>query len=547
MEFQPDRQDGITVAYNVHNHRSYNNTLTMTSATIWTSRRARAALIAGTVLIVLSGAQAGVVNARSVSFADVNTAVSSAANADTVVIPAGTASWTATLTISKPITLQGAGGGSTIIQDNLPSNGADKLPATLIHCTATTGLTRITGITLTRGTPNVIFSNGLVDMACFNFRIDHCTFYHLRGRAIYVHTDQGVIDHNTFNWIDGGGITFHGSNWGGIYGDVSWSQPLNLGTANHSVYVEDNTFANDDNSHVHAVTDGYAGSRFVFRHNVVINDFLDCHGTESTQRYRGTRSWEIYQNTFSINPPGHPYLYNIDSVTDARSGTGVIWGNTATGPYGQFSKLANYRDTDNFTPWGGSDGSSGFDLNANGGAPYLTGTHAGANGATTLLVLGARWTINQWKGYCLRNVTKGRFSSINSNNSNTITEWRGSAQGNPITMIFDTGDRFAIYKVNHALDHPGSSTSDLLTGDTPSPVWLNQIREPVYFWSNTLNGSAGGIGSPYATIVSGLDFVNNGTTPMPGYTPYVYPHPLITGGAVASPPAPANLRVLSGP
>lgn len=37
-----------------------------------------------------------------------------------------------------------------------------------------------------------------------------------------------------------------------------------------------------------------------------------------------------------------------------------------------------------------------------------------------------------------------------------------------------------------------------------------------------------------------------GSTPKPGYTPYRYPHPLISGGQTESPPpAPQNLRVTS--
>jgi len=52
-----------------------------------------------------------------------------------------------------------------------------------------------------------------------------------------------------------------------------------------------------------------------------------------------------------------------------------------------------------------------------------------------------------------------------------------------------------------------------------------------------------------------VDFVNNGSTPKPGYTPLVYPHPTITGGGntggsggsggSGTPPAPSNLRILS--
>ena len=52
-------------------------------------------------------AQATTINARSPSLTDVRTAIASAADGDTVIVPAGTAVWRDTLTITKGITLQG--------------------------------------------------------------------------------------------------------------------------------------------------------------------------------------------------------------------------------------------------------------------------------------------------------------------------------------------------------------------------------------------------------------------------------------------------------
>src|SRR2546428_13841600 len=59
------------------------------------------------------------INAASCSRNDVGTAVNSATNRDSVRIPAGTCGWTTTLTITKGITLLGAGEGSTVLQDNV--------------------------------------------------------------------------------------------------------------------------------------------------------------------------------------------------------------------------------------------------------------------------------------------------------------------------------------------------------------------------------------------------------------------------------------------
>lgn len=61
---------------------------------------------------------------------------------------------------------------------------------------------------------------------------------------------------------------------------------------------------------------------------------------------------------------------------------------------------------------------------------------------------------------------------------------------------------------------------------------------PLYTWSNTKNGSTVGMQCTDGCnhLKSGRDYINNGTTAKPGYTPYQYPHPLQTGtGPVAAP------------
>jgi hypothetical protein len=54
------------------------------------------------------------------------------------------------------------------------------------------------------------------------------------------------------------------------------------------------------------------------------------------------------------------------------------------------------------------------------------------------------------------------------------------------------------------------------------------IGYPAYIWNNSKNGAGVGMictaGCEY--LREGRDFVNSGSTPKPGYTPYTYPHPL---------------------
>jgi hypothetical protein len=64
-------------------------------------------------------AQANTINAVSCNTSDVQTAISSATEGDTVIIPAGTCTWTSGITISgKGIIVKGAGSGRIIAYDN---------------------------------------------------------------------------------------------------------------------------------------------------------------------------------------------------------------------------------------------------------------------------------------------------------------------------------------------------------------------------------------------------------------------------------------------
>jgi hypothetical protein len=56
-------------------------------------------------------------------------------------------------------------------------------------------------------------------------------------------------------------------------------------------------------------------------------------------------------------------------------------------------------------------------------------------------------------------------------------------------------------------------------------------------WNNTVNGVLSLPASSASVVQLGRDFL---TTPRPGYTPYVYPHPLVTG--MSHVPAPTVMR-----
>lgn len=482
---------------------------------------------------VCGNAQAALVNARSASLKDVAASVASATDGDTVVVPAGTATWTTRLTISKAITLQGAGIGETIILEDLTAD-----EPMLSFNTALGKLYRLTGFEFRRGSRTEKFGKGCVLFygTTRTFRLDHCKFDGLNNRSTYFRNAVcGVLDHNVFISRRSTQITIFHEAWDGkSWGDGSWAKPIDWGGSG-AIYIEDNDFSTEA-PNPEALIDEYAGARFVFRHNKITNGVIASHGTGSTGRYRGVRQWEIYNNTFIAKP------HTAKNAIHMRGGTGVVFSNTLTG-FAKFVTLHTYRYHTAFRNWGGSDGTSGWDLNdTNVYASGIAGPGSGIgpNGTGGILVVpGAGWQANQWIGYAVRNLDglsniqqkgSGRrhgpgafFSTIVSNTGDTIIARNGSQQPN---KIFAVGDRFEIRRATQSLDMIGASTGELLSGNAPSPRWLNQTIEPVYVWNNTKDGAPNAsIAIAHPPIIEGVHFFNNQSKP--GYKPFVYPHPLV--------------------
>src|SRR3989454_10521327 len=404
---------------------------------------------------------AATINAASCSQADVNSAITSAVDGDTVIIPAGTCTWTTQLTAlssAKAITVQGAGIDRTIIVDNVSKAGGG-LETVLFPVSVARGKTfRLTGMTfqgLAQDTQ--VFNKGTVVLSGTeqDFRLDHLKFTQPGTSAIrlYGHL-YGVVDHCNFDLSNfKQGINVQHNGWNGYAnGDGSFADITYLGT-NRAIYIEDNTFLGAGAAGA-GPFDFLSGGRFVFRYNTVTNDTLAVHGPESGGRVRGGRTHESFHNTSSTKPLLFPSMY-------MRGGVGVIYRNTITG-YKYGIDFADVRAQSLYNPWGQGDGSSVYD---------------------------------------------------------------GKQQANGYPCI----------------DQVGWGTSDLLSGDPPTPVaWPHQIQDPVYVWSNTFSVTNATVNSEAAQVQPGRDYILD--TPKPGYTAYTYPHPLVSGTA-ALPKPPANLQV----
>jgi hypothetical protein len=514
-------------------------------------------------------ARAATINANSPSFTDVSAAIASASDGDTVIIPAGTATWTSTLTITKGITLigqtttnsdDGTATDNTIITENLTRDSGGN--AVLFWFNTNLGKTyRLSGLTFREGSTTPA-SNAMIRFMGTSqaVRLDHCHFDDLTHEDFLIGIGNwplyGVIDHNVFDFTSA--INSHASIQfaSSAYGDDSWTQPAYFGSEKF-MFAEDNYFNNTSGNFYGGVVDVFIGGRAVLRHNHCHDVVLvGNHGTESG-RYRGGRAMEVYNNDFHW-----PYSRDVGGV---RSGSIVLHDNTHDGATLNNVDYAMqlYRLLEQGPGgWDGATGDNPWDVNAtesdgthvDGHAPYLfeSGTATGGftSGGTAILTDTTKtWTTNQWANYEVKKLSGGKPGEISSNGSNSLTTTIDTGYGGGATWT--AGDQYQIHKVLIVLDQLGRGAGDLITGDTPinqttgNAAWPHQALEPCYCWNDvytptnttiTLQPTSNSTG----VLTQGRDYING--TPMPGYTPYTYPHPLVSGGG-HGPESPGDLHV----
>ncbi len=480
------------------------------------------------IILFLAGltAPAATNFAASVTFEAVTAAINSSAPGDTVIMPPGTAAWSSPLTLSG-VSLVGSGTNQTFIIDNLDRNVNTQPPLIFLH--SSTNFFEIGNFQILPGNTTKNWHGIIATDMAGPCRIHHIFFNQVNDKNIMLYgANQTLIDHCWFYLKGNEGVLVRDTG----YGDASWASPMNYGRQNVPC-IEDCIFTNVLVGVSSVSLDAEAGARILFRYNAVLNNLWANHGTESGARLRGCRSFEIYSNLFAMDPTwSFPYAMSI------RSGSGVIFGNTITGVK-YVTGIVNYRNGERFDPWGGADGYSPWDNVV--ATNVISGVHSGANGANYLEVAGANWTVNQWVGYTVVNKdfsgASWNFSTIVSNSATQILFNPAKDYG---AMTFSTGQRFEVNQIYPMLDQPGIGSGDLIVGDQqpwgPNPTvaglgvakWPHQVSDPIYAWSNSLNGTPGKIGSDFPNIKEGRDFFND--LPKPGYEPLPYPHPLQGSG-----------------
>jgi len=463
--------------------------------------------------------EAATINAASTSTADVATAIASASDGDTVVIPAGTSDWTSPLVVLKAITLQGSGTNSTIIQDSIPTGGCCwSNRAVIAVFPVTNKTTRITGIQFADGAST---KSGTAD-----------------GGTIYVEapfgidsTARAVIDNCYFNAVtqDAGVIRVYGA-FGVTHScvfrrtmnqfshiishqnDLPWAEATHFGTDKFWV-IEDNVITKSGS--LYESMDSDRGARWVFRYNTDSNSRLGMHGADSGTFQRGTRAIEAYMNTFVGDG-------SVSQLLLVRSGTGLVYSNTLTSWNGtNIVHMSAFRATDDSSfSWKQANGTNAWDKN-DAGNPLVTGT-ASSVGTLTMTDSGKSWTTDQWKGYIVRNTTTFLASMITANTATTLTFQADIDGYTDPDLSFSIGNTYEINLVTKILDMPGLGQGTLINA-LGTPTSPDSAIDPYYAWGNTSGGAVAAINTGTPLIVENTYWFNSAKA---GYTALAYRHPL---------------------
>jgi len=507
--------------------------------------------------------------AASVAYLDVKAKYDLTVDGDTLIIPAGSASWTTCLQVTKNIIIQGS---TTVVKNSETSytvtdgtiitdreTGASKKTSNVIYCnfSATgSGTPMIKGITF-NGVGSAATGSGMlyIEGTHKGVRVTQCSFFKTTRYAFWKDgAIYGVMDHCSSEQDSGSEkIATHDPGYGGkTFGDGSFNDGphfLNSDPKRADAFTyEDCQFVSYITGTMtpgekHGSLDSTAGGRRVVRHCYLRNTVPGLHGSESGGRLRASRLVELYDCVLDLTGSG-----SANTGVQHRGGTGIYFRNTITADATftrNWQPIAN-RQTSVWTVWPMANGTNALDSNDTEGDGTYNPAHSPhrfwpTSGTATNDVTaddsvhqtGAGWTVDQWRGYFVTNVTTGLPSQIASNTSDTlalVAHWGG------VKNTFTNGNTFEIYNLARgSLDQPGLGLGNLISGNPPTTAdgkWANVNTEPLYQWLNTKNGSAytnfftRDTDAPLLTIADNRDYFNEN----PSFAPCTNPALTITSG-----------------
>jgi hypothetical protein len=258
-------------------------------------------LMVGLSSLFVWDAQGAIFNAMSCSEKDVNEAINSVSQGDTVVVPEGKCEWSAGVDVPDGVTLQGAGIGKTVISSS---------------SFITTSLGNKSRIS------ELEFTNGLAMGKCTQGWVaDFCKF----SAAVYDSNGQGIggtscSEHPTgvYHKCTIEHIRFRVR--GTAVGTKDWyTNYPPLGGTDHVIYWEGCTF-NSYGDYTNGIDSNYGGAK-VIRFCTISNQPMGSHGGRAPDA-RGTVRHSMYRNTFYFSHPDTPkYAWWF------RGGSGMFFDN----------------------------------------------------------------------------------------------------------------------------------------------------------------------------------------------------------------------------
>ena len=305
------------------------------------------------VLGLAKSSLSATINAASCSQSDVQSAINSASNGDTVTIPAGNCTWTSGINTSKSISIKGSGSGSLTIA--LSGTGIylfDLTGCTNANKCAISGMT-IDAANLSINSSSIISING--PNAEVAFRMTDIKMINLCGgggsgwRGMNINKVYGVIDSSSFTKSASRDCCLHAldANGPGFSGDMA---SIPWGT-DQAIFVENTTFDYCSGSDCDGAYDMYRSGKIVVRHSDFKCVGAGGHGFDSGS---GALFMENYANKF-VNTKSS----GIFEALGSRGGTGAAHDNLVVnsgGNYNSFWQLRLYRPVVDIVKsyWGGT-------------------------------------------------------------------------------------------------------------------------------------------------------------------------------------------------
>ncbi len=492
---------------------------------------------------------AATIAAATCSSADVQAAINAAGAGDTVVIPAGSCTWTSGITIAKGIKVQGGGSGRIIARST----------STLSVGTGTRTISTQSGLNISVGQTLRISQNG----ARANYMVGTVSSYSGTTLTMNITSLGGSGSYHLW-LVSTTPTTVIVNNTNTTLIDVTENTTKHIEISGFKVAAGVGTSYSID---LHSA----AGGKAVLIHDLWMESTSTSSALIRTNSNRGV----VWNSSFDSSPFSMAPL-----AIQMKDGPAGSWTSPSTMGVADTTGESNFYMEDNdFHAF-----LNATDVDDNGRMVFrhnvLNNAGFGTHGADTSSIGqrhfevvdntmvfngyndGTTFNMNWWlfvRGgtFVMTGNTIDKIVSTDYGNKNdvnmTVMNLQRSAGPNPCWGAGTSGGAQYPAPRQVGMGYVTGTGTDGLGRKNDIFTYVGD-SEPVYIWNNTINNGPLKVGTedyggtactnPDSTpnyIVAGRDYFNNGTA-KPGYVRYIYPHPLRSGATVPAPPT--NLHII---